>query len=445
MQVFEIIFVPLQPFINQLQKSNFMKVLRHFERMRYALMLLFLVSSLQLMAQSNLREGYVITLQDDTIHGEIDFRTAAMNMKQCVFRKKGETSFKTYLPGEISGYRFTSNGIYYVSKEVNTKEEGKKVLFVEFVLHGNMNLYQLGSDEMILEDQDGNLASFSYEKAQRSTDKKEIRDEMKDALIMLGKSYNATTLIMNRDKNRENTKKAVMAYVDEVCPDGFCEAYEYKNKTTPKEDRTMYYWVKVGLKHTSYKFYNDATVSGVSPQFSAGLDFHMNRLIKGLMFNVGLTFEPGKATKDLADVYKEDNASNTYLSYYERFSDIKFQQFDIMFGPGYQFKMGSMMLRTKCGGIFRLASHNFDYSITRYSYYSSQGGFVKKHTDENELRFDSQFGLYAGVGIEYPLKGFSIICDLDYIYDYNKWTKYAYEDESVLNQSGICLSAGIKF
>ena len=257
-----------------------MKLLKHLEIVRYALVLLFLIPSLQLLAQSNIREGYVITLQGDTLYGEIDFRTAAMNMRRCVFRQKGETSFKTYLPEEIAGYRFTSNGIYYVSKEVETEDEGKKVLFVEYVLHGNMNLYQLGSDDMLLEDEDGNLAKFSVVKAQRSTDKKEVRNEMKDVLILLNKSINATNILLEKDKSRENTKKAVKAYVDEVCPDGFCEAFEYKNKKTPKEDRIMHYWVKVGLKNTTYKFYNDETVSGVSPQISAGLDFHLNRLLR---------------------------------------------------------------------------------------------------------------------------------------------------------------------
>ena len=177
-----------------------MKLLEHLKTVRYVAVLLFLIPSLQVCAQSNIREGYIITLQGDTLHGEIDFRTSAMNMKRCVFRKKGETSFKTYLPEEISGYRFTSNGIYYVSKEVETENEGKKVLFVEYVLHGNMNLYQLGSDDMLLEDEDGNLAKFSVVKAQRSTDKKEIRNEMKDVLIMLNKSINATNILLEKDK-----------------------------------------------------------------------------------------------------------------------------------------------------------------------------------------------------------------------------------------------------
>ena len=424
-----------------------MKLLEHLKTVRYIVVLLFLIPSLQLLAQSNIREGYVITLQGDTLYGEIDFRTSTMNMKRCVFRQKGETTFKTYLPGEISGYRFISNGIYYVSKEVETEDEGKKVLFVEYVLHGNMNLYQLGADEMLLEDEDGNLAKFSIVKAQRSTDKREIRHEMKDVLIMLNKSPTATNLILAKYKDRENTKAAVKAYVDEVCPDGFCEAFEYKSKETPKEDRTMYYWVKGGLKRTSYRFWNGEIISGYSPQFSAGLDFHINRMLKGLMVNVGIAYEPGKTSSDLPDVYKDDK-SHTYLHYFEKNSNIDFQQLDIMLGPGYQFKMGSIMLRTKCGGIYRLASHKFNYTKSRYSYDSNLEGFKKNKFEEDEditFRFNSQFGVYIGLGLEYPLKNFSIICDLDYIYDSNKWDVYGLEERTVVKQHGICLSAGVKF
>jgi hypothetical protein len=284
-------------------------------------------------------------------------------------------------------------------------------------------------------------------KAQRSTKQKEVRDEMKDVLIMLNKSPNATNLILEKDKNRENTKNAVKAYVEEVCPDGFCESFEYKSKATPKEDRTMYYWVKAGLKHTTYKFWNDMTLSGFSPQFSTGLDFHLNRLCKGLMVNAGLSFEIGKTSQDLPDVYKDDKP-HTYLHFFEKASNVDFQQLDVMLGPGYQFKIGSLMLRAKCGGIYRLVSSNFTYTRSRYSYDSNVGGFKKNKVMEDEtieFRFNSQFGLYAGIGMEYPFKNFSIICDLDYIYDYNKWDVYGLEERTVVKQHGICLSAGVKF
>ncbi|MDO4958524.1 MAG: hypothetical protein Q4E68_04650 [Prevotellaceae bacterium] len=418
-----------------------MKTFRRIKMVRYALVLFFLVTSLQLMAQGNLREGYVITLQGDTLYGEIDFRTADMNMKRCVFRKNGESSFKTYLPEDISGYRFTSNGIYYISKLVDTKSEGKKNLFVEYVLHGNMNLYQIGGDEMLLEDEEGNQAMFSVEKAQRSVDRKEVRDEMKDALLLLNKSFKATEFLMSKDKNRENTKKAVMTYVDEVCPDGFCEAYEYKNRTAPSEDRTVHPWVKVGFKSTQYKIWESESLSGSSPVFSAGIDFHLNRLLKGFMFNVGLTYESGRA-------YSSENAYDIINNATEHISgsyndSIKYNQLDVKLGPGYQFKVGALMLNAKAGFVFRLASHNLDF--VHNSYYARPGSYKKAYRQDVNYRFDLQYGLYGCVGVEYPLKKISLTCDLEYSYDYNKWTKFGYPEQTVTKQNGISLSVGVKY
>lgn len=37
-------------------------------------------------AQRNYRPGFIITLQKDTIYGQIDFRTEVMNELRCVFR-----------------------------------------------------------------------------------------------------------------------------------------------------------------------------------------------------------------------------------------------------------------------------------------------------------------------------------------------------------------------
>ena len=48
------------------------------------------------MAQINLREGIVITLAGDTLHGDIDYRTDAINAEQCLFRQDGGGELVTY-------------------------------------------------------------------------------------------------------------------------------------------------------------------------------------------------------------------------------------------------------------------------------------------------------------------------------------------------------------
>ena len=409
---------------------------------RYALMLFVLFTSLSLSAQNNLREGYVITLEGDTLTGYIDFRTGAMNSRQCVFLKDRESSYTTYLPGQIQGYRFLNNGMYYVSKEVNNQ-----VIFAEYLLRGNMNLYQIGEEEMLLEDEEGRQASFSPQKAQRATKVKDRQTEMRDALGMLSKSPKATDILWKKTKDREHTREAVTAYIDEVCPDGYCEVFEYRSKHTPVEDRIFHPWIKAGMKFTSYTFYSGETLSSFAPQFSAGCDFHLDRVFKGLMINASVAYEMGKASRDAESLFPGTPGVNLNG---RKPSSLTFNQFDVMFGPGYQFKTGPVKTRVRLGGIYRVASKTFDY--TNAIYYYRGGEYDNIYERSETWHFDAQFGLYAGAGIEYPLGKYSLICDLDYIYDYNCWSALtgpdimvSNPDETTIKQHGISLSIGVKF
>lgn len=215
---------------------------------KLSIILSFLFVTTLAFAQQNLRDGYVITLEGDTLYGMIDFRTSAMNAKRCVFKQNGATEFKTYLPGEIDSYRFLHNGIYYVSKNVLKEDNTREMVFAEYVIRGNMNLYQIGSDDMLLVDEDGNEAAFSVTKARSATSLDDLREEMGDVWKMLSKSEKAGNMLMTLNKTRDNTKRTVMTYIDDVCVDGHCEVFEYRVKNTPVEDRVVHPWVKVGLR-----------------------------------------------------------------------------------------------------------------------------------------------------------------------------------------------------
>ena len=64
--------------------------------------------------QTNPQEGYIITNENDTIRGTIDYLSDIRNMHTCLFKADGEEAYCKYKPGEISGYRLTNNGIFYV-------------------------------------------------------------------------------------------------------------------------------------------------------------------------------------------------------------------------------------------------------------------------------------------------------------------------------------------
>jgi hypothetical protein len=90
-------------------------------------------------AQQNIEQGYIITIQEDTIYGEIINNTYSTNATQCKFRPSDSKSFTIYYPGDIYGYRFTA-GKYYVSKSITSDSVVKK-LFLEFLIDGELDIY----------------------------------------------------------------------------------------------------------------------------------------------------------------------------------------------------------------------------------------------------------------------------------------------------------------
>ena len=86
-------------------------------------MLLLAMISMRLAAQVNPQKGYVITNENDTVYGTIDYLTDAQNVKACLFQKAGESEYKSLSPSDIKGYRLADDGIYYVSRLFSVVED----------------------------------------------------------------------------------------------------------------------------------------------------------------------------------------------------------------------------------------------------------------------------------------------------------------------------------
>jgi hypothetical protein len=94
-------------------------------------------------SQKNLQNGYVVTLENDTLLGYIDYRNARYNSKKCVFHSEKDIQPIVYLPEDIQSYRLFNNK-YYVSKKIK-KESGEEWVFLEYLVNGITNLYYLRS------------------------------------------------------------------------------------------------------------------------------------------------------------------------------------------------------------------------------------------------------------------------------------------------------------
>jgi hypothetical protein len=101
----------------------------------FVLVSLLLTTSMSknLMAQAQFKDGYIISLQGDTINGKIKYRSQSKNYQACVFANEGGT--KEYRPTDIQGYGYVK-GQHYTSAYTNTS-------FLEALVLGEVNLYKM--------------------------------------------------------------------------------------------------------------------------------------------------------------------------------------------------------------------------------------------------------------------------------------------------------------
>ncbi|PLX18759.1 MAG: hypothetical protein C0599_11755 [Salinivirgaceae bacterium] len=83
-------------------------------------------------SQNDFRNGYIITNENDTIVGQIDYRSNLQNYKSCIFKVE-EKKIK-YNPGDIFGYGY-DNDKFFSSQIVNGE-------FVEVLVLGDLSLYK---------------------------------------------------------------------------------------------------------------------------------------------------------------------------------------------------------------------------------------------------------------------------------------------------------------
>jgi len=114
----------------------------------------------------NWQSAYVIVNENDTLFGQVDFRLSIDNQRQCLFRKDERSEVIIFSPNNILGYRFTPDGKFYVSKEIDINGFPERV-FVEFMVKGMLNLYYFvdnnNQSHFLFEDQDGEMFAITRE------------------------------------------------------------------------------------------------------------------------------------------------------------------------------------------------------------------------------------------------------------------------------------------
>ncbi|MBN1952976.1 MAG: hypothetical protein JW801_17360 [Bacteroidales bacterium] len=95
-------------------------------------------------SQYTFEKGYIITLEQDTVHGLAGSGNTKTNAQICIFKTEEKAQPEKYTPGEILAYNINDRK-HYVSKLV---KEGKdeSEMFLEYLMDGSIDLYFYTND-----------------------------------------------------------------------------------------------------------------------------------------------------------------------------------------------------------------------------------------------------------------------------------------------------------
>ena len=199
-------------------------------------------------AQMNFKKGYIITHNNDTVHGRINDRGGYKNAKVCVFKAKNESVVK-YLPEDIKAYRMLDDK-YYVSRQVDVKGENKYV-FIDVLLKGEVSLYHHRKNKTMayfIEKRNSNMIGLVNEEVLlRYKHDDNVAVLYSPTYVLQNKIYKDTLLSVFSDSEKiqdqigdveydpKSLTQITKAYLKEKCSGNDCIDYERDlNKYAPR-------------------------------------------------------------------------------------------------------------------------------------------------------------------------------------------------------------------
>ena len=253
----------------------------------------------------NFKSGYIITNESDTIFGLIDYRTDLMNSISCTFKANENGQRTVYFPGDIFGYRFSEEGKFYVTKSITIESE-IKVVFLEFLVNGIVNLYYYPCttdansfremsllDYYLIEDEFGQMTPIT-KKPDEYVDVEQIPHKKRDFAykgIIKYLFQDSETVMKDVDKLPFNTQSMInitKQYHDDVCTSGEpCIMYVGKMDKKPRIFRFSAYGgmiMPMGAPDLIF-----STTSGLAPAIGAQMNIFTPRFSKAFSFQLDLS------------------------------------------------------------------------------------------------------------------------------------------------------------
>lgn len=183
--------------------------------------------------QGKWEAGYILTLDNDTVYGQIEEMDSRYNAKKCNFKSNPDAVVQVYGPEDILGYRFTDSR-FYVSKTYDGPQ-GPSKAFMEFLIHGMLNVYHLkeGESRFFVEKEGKLYELINSNKTVKVEDVPYNREnkEYMGILNYLLQDGDMSTEVQKSELNSKSLINIAKEYHEKVCTTGQeCIIYEKDSK-----------------------------------------------------------------------------------------------------------------------------------------------------------------------------------------------------------------------
>lgn len=425
------------------------------------LLITLLATSFSLWAQINPKEGYIITLDNDTVTGTIDYRTEMQLSQSCSFAKTGESNYSEYLPGQIEGFGINETGEYYRSLKPMLEDEELNNFF-QILVKGYLSLYvmQKGVNSVyVFETADHRLAAYDDIHEFFQEELKIRRKAVLPVSEMLEDDKMATQQLWSLLKNRENMKSMVMGFNKRKT--GVKQELKVKKTSTFKQILHNLHPVVMAGANLDFINVKDVTqtppfyafdAQGIAPLVSVGANYQLIRVDPGLYIDFLLSYSKVNIfNDDIGPQYIWTHNPDTGGSIpVWGPTSFKTEGNQVLISVGAEYRIGQTL---KVQPLIRAGvnatiyskvdfeiEHTFD-SGSRYLTQSQKEAWFKwLNTDiRNQLNGFTE-GIYLGTGFAVPFK----VGTLLFYADYN-FMLYNFDGNNVMNKNLFKFRLGYEF
>jgi len=171
----------------------------------------FLVFNLSVHAQSDFREGYIVSNELDTIPGFIQYNEKRKAANVCIFKPSEDGLKVTYSPDQIRAYGY-KNDRQYESKTVLLGEDSSK-LFLELLVSGKAKLFSY--DRYLWFEKDGNnLLPLTNDPIERKLNGIIYVQKCNQYIVNLNSALNDCESIRDDIQQAKFTEKSLIKILD---------------------------------------------------------------------------------------------------------------------------------------------------------------------------------------------------------------------------------------